>query len=167
VSRLHAPEGSLEVVEAATHLYASWRCGDSAVWDEVRQDFRSTFPHYSGARYDGQRRAWAVPLHQRRRLATWADAWFSDDAQYWRRGDEDHGHTTDASAARSPVSTLDAAYAVLWLRPGAPAGLVTAAHRYWIRQVHPDIGGSHDQAVAVNQAVEIIERHAPRHSGAA
>jgi curved DNA-binding protein CbpA len=50
------------------------------------------------------------------------------------------------------------------LLPTAPAELVRAAHKVLIKQVHPDRGGSHEQATKINVAWEIIRADLERRS---
>jgi len=159
MSRLSATEGEFSVHEAGGTLYASWRCTDRRVWEQIKLSFRASFPHWSGATYDGGWRAWKVPLHQRHRLAQWADSWFRDEAQHWdedepraKRGQERARHERETA----PRSTLDEAYRILWLRPGAPLDVAQAAYKALIKTQHPDHGGDHDAAVAINRAMDLI-----------
>jgi DnaJ-class molecular chaperone len=52
--------------------------------------------------------------------------------------------------------TLVAAYAVLWLRPGAPSGVVKAAYRSLAAQYHPDAGGDALAMRRLNEAYQTI-----------
>ena len=54
--------------------------------------------------------------------------------------------------------TLAAAYAVLWLRPGAPSSVVKAAYRTLAAQYHPDAGGDTLAMRRLIQAYETIIR---------
>jgi DnaJ-class molecular chaperone len=54
--------------------------------------------------------------------------------------------------------TLVAAYAVLWLRPGAPLSVVKAAYRSLAAQYHPDAGGEPLAMRRLNEAYETISR---------
>jgi DnaJ-class molecular chaperone len=54
---------------------------------------------------------------------------------------------------------LAAAYAVLWLRPGAPAPVVKAAYRALAQQHHPDHGGDPQTMLRLNAAYATINSH--------
>lgn len=49
-------------------------------------------------------------------------------------------------------------YRVLYVQPEAPAELIEAAYRCLMFKLrrHPDLGGDHDEAVAINQAYETL-----------
>jgi curved DNA-binding protein CbpA len=55
------------------------------------------------------------------------------------------------------TSCTAAAYARLHLLPTAPPELVQAAHKVMVKLTHPDSGGSHEAAVLINLAWEVIE----------
>ncbi|HET6317736.1 MAG TPA: DnaJ domain-containing protein [Chloroflexota bacterium] len=48
------------------------------------------------------------------------------------------------------------AYAVLWLRPGAPLSVVQAAYRALASRYHPDAGGDALAMRRLNQAYETL-----------
>ena len=56
--------------------------------------------------------------------------------------------------------TLDEAYEVLGLAPGASEADIRAAHRRLMRVAHPDTGGSDWIAARVNQARDLLLKHA-------
>jgi DnaJ family protein C protein 19 len=58
----------------------------------------------------------------------------------------------------SGAMTLDEAWQVLGLQPGADATAVRAAHRRLMRAAHPDAGGSDWLAARINQARDILLR---------
>ncbi len=160
MSRLSVADGDLSVHEAGGTLYASWRCTDRRVWEKIKLSFRASFPHWTGATYDGGWRAWKVPLHQRHRLATWADAWFRDAAQYWdgerpgagRRREQTH----EPPKTSPPLSTLSQAYRTLHLADDAPLAVVEASWRVLSKINHPDAGGLHEGQKVINSAVALI-----------
>jgi len=170
MSRLNIAEGEFSVHEAGGTLYASWRCKDPRTWEQIKLSFRASFPHWTGVSYDGGWRAWKVPLHQRQRLAEWADAWFRDEAQQWDGERHSNGSRQQRAREReaAPLSSLSQAYAILHVAADAPPELLTAAHRIALRAAHPDTPtGSHEKAVAVNRAWELIQAAQSRRSGAA
>src|SRR5207245_9401101 len=107
--------------------------------------------------YSATSKTWSVPLWCRPRLHQWADYWFDADCQQW--DDDEVGNITQAT---DPV---ERAYAELHLLPTAPPELVQAAQRIMVKLSHPDAGGSHEAAVAVNLAVELIRAHQRQHAG--
>lgn len=52
--------------------------------------------------------------------------------------------------------TIDEAWQVLGLQPGADADAIRAAHRRLMRGAHPDGGGSDWLAARVNQARDLL-----------
>ena len=72
-----------------------------------------------------------------------------------------------ATAGGSPTSAaladpaLAAAYAVLWLRPGAPMSVVKAAYRSLAAHYHPDAGGDARAMRRLNEAYHTISRTFP------
>ena len=74
----------------------------------------------------------------------------------WR---EDFDGDTDAGAGGTPHSgamSIDEAYEILGLTPGASEAAVHEAHRRLIKSVHPDQGGSSFLAAKINQAKDRI-----------
>ncbi len=79
----------------------------------------------------------------------------------WR--DELGGARADGAAAggaRAPSSdmTLDEAYAILGLSPGADDDAVKEAHRRLMIKLHPDHGGSDYLATQINRARDVLLR---------
>ncbi len=74
-------------------------------------------------------------------------------------------HTTAPRFGFAANPELAAAYAVLWLRPGAPHSVAKAAYRALAAQYHPDAGGDARAMQRLNEAYETINRHlAPTHA---
>jgi acetone carboxylase gamma subunit len=67
----------------------------------------------------------------------------------------EHDAGGDGHAAALPVRD---AYAVLWLREGAPAELVTAAYKTLAKLYHPDAGGDTAYMQRINAAAELLRR---------
>jgi DnaJ domain len=55
--------------------------------------------------------------------------------------------------------SLDEAYQVLGLEPGADKEAVIDAHRKLIQKMHPDRGGNDFLAAQINQAKEVLIKH--------
>jgi hypothetical protein len=92
-----------------------------------------------------------------------------------RGGRRTSGHTEPGGqragtgrAQRGASSPLNQAYSTLHLREDAPLWACEAVYRAAQKQGHPDVGGSHENAVAANRAIAVIrEAHNGRASGAA
>jgi hypothetical protein len=61
-----------------------------------------------------------------------------------------------ARAARPGWMSVDEAYQVLGLRPGASEADIREAHRRLMRTAHPDSGGSDWLAARINQARDVL-----------
>ncbi len=73
--------------------------------------------------------------------------------------DGDFGRSGNGGPARG--MTLEEAYLVLELRPGATRDEVLASHRNLIKRCHPDQGGSTYIAAKVNEAKDVLLRAIP------
>jgi len=56
----------------------------------------------------------------------------------------------------SPDVTVEEAYAILGLAPGADAEAIRAAHRRLMKQLHPDHGGTDYLATKINRARDVL-----------
>jgi hypothetical protein len=76
----------------------------------------------------------------------------------WR--DEMRGERA-GSAAPPPSSdvTVDEAYAILGLAPGADEAAIKATHHRLMKQLHPDHGGTDYLAAKLNRARDVLLRH--------
>jgi hypothetical protein len=81
---------------------------------------------------------------------------------YLDRADPDwradlHGAETGGGAGRASADvTVDEAYAILGLQPGADAEAVKAAHHRLMKQLHPDHGGTDYLAAKLNRARDVL-----------
>ena len=75
----------------------------------------------------------------------------------WRA--EMHGERAGA-APRAPAGdvSVEEAYAILGLQPGADAAAIKAAHHRLMKQLHPDLGGSDYLATKLNRARDVLLR---------
>lgn len=140
-----------------------WLASDSDAFTAAKTNLRLTFNHSTGLRFDGEAREWTLPLRSFARLQRWADAWSSD--QHWEATSHDgrrNSHRTDDAGRAPRVRTASSGdpYEVLHLRPDAPLWAAEAVYRAAQKHMHPDVGGDHVQAVAVNLAIACIRQHA-------
>lgn len=61
-----------------------------------------------------------------------------------------------APSAFAATPEMANAYAVLWLRPGAPLSVVQAAYRALASRYHPDAGGDTRAMRRLNEAYETL-----------
>jgi len=149
------------------YLLVSWRVFNGGDFDYVKSSFRRQFPRSGGAEWWAEEKCWVVPTWQRETLKAWLAFVFTRDAVTWGGHAERHERQRqDAPRQAPPSDPLDEAYRALHLLPTAPPEVVQAAQRALVKIHHPDAGGTHEAAVAINRAVEIIHQHATR-SGAA
>jgi hypothetical protein len=73
-----------------------------------------------------------------------------DDVGRERVGPAAHGATGDV--------TVEEAYAILGLGPGADANAIKAAHHRLMKQLHPDHGGTDYLATKINRARDVLLR---------
>jgi len=62
-------------------------------------------------------------------------------------------------SAASDDITVDEAYAILGLAPGADAAAIKAAHHRLMMQLHPDHGGTDYLATKINRARDVLLKH--------
>lgn len=73
------------------------------------------------------------------------------------------GRASESPRAPTPgAMSIDEAYRVLDLRPGATRGDVLTAYRSLITRNHPDQGGSTYLAAQVNEAKDVLLKHVAR-----
>ena len=128
---------------------------DGQGWDLVKDALKEI----PGAHWLASTKEWAIPAAYHRRVLAWAKEWF-DTAEItdYSRVDEPRRESRREAPQQRPASPLDQAYRALFLQPGAPPWAVTAVYRAAARELHPDVGGSHERMVAVNRAVEALRR---------
>lgn len=67
-----------------------------------------------------------------------------------------HNEHTHQQASQSSNLTIDEAWAILGLSPGAPKDQVISRHKSLIQKLHPDRGGSNYLTVRINQARDLL-----------
>lgn len=76
----------------------------------------------------------------------------------WQEYCDSRGRRQDSGSGRSELS-IDDAYRLLGLNPGASPEEIRAAHRRLMQRLHPDRGGSDYLATRVNQAKDMLIKH--------
>jgi len=140
------------VVRVATpRLLLRFRSSDPDSFDQFKALYRARFgPVTRWSRADG---AWVLPVRERAPLAAWLSLYVAADDIAWVHDVGGWGRASYSSAT-DPASQ---AYATLCLTPEAPLPLVELVYRWHMKTGgHPDAGGHHAQAVALNQAVALI-----------
>jgi hypothetical protein len=117
---------------------------------------------FAGMRLDEMRRADLLALLRECRTADeeaarLVEAWLDRADPEWR--DDLHGEHAEAGAPPSRGGadiTIDEAYAILGLQPGADAAAIKAAHHRLMKQLHPDHGGTDYFAAKINRARDVL-----------
>jgi DnaJ-domain-containing protein 1 len=79
--------------------------------------------------------------------------------QHWRAaqaGQSGQAQRPPPPRSSSSAMTVDEAWQVLGLQPGADSDAIRAAHRRLMRGAHPDSGGSDWLAARINQARDLL-----------
>jgi DnaJ-domain-containing protein 1 len=76
----------------------------------------------------------------------------------WREAEDTEPKQESRARSRKPSGhmSVDEAYAVLGLEPGASDEEVSRAHRQMMKKFHPDQGGSTYLASRINEAKDIV-----------
>lgn len=165
MSRYRSDEATSDVWTEDGRIYLKWR--SQAYWDDIRQSLKAHFRRHGDLSFSGTRKHWSVPGWRRSDLYYWLHWTFESSCITWL-DEAPHNRTYGQRAYGSyraqdtAVSTLDAAYAALHLRPSAPLWAAEAVYRAAVKVHHPDAGGSHELAVGVNRAIETIRHHQPK-----
>jgi len=159
----------VEVRDDGAYLLVSWRVFGGDDFVRVKDSFRRQFPRSSGAEWLSADKCWVLPRWQRATLRSWLAYMFERDAWSWMGEEEPQEEQRQQQQRQDaprtePTSPLTQAYATLHLLPTAPPEVVQAAHRALVKLHHPDAGGEHDAAVAINQAITTIRAYAPQAS---
>jgi hypothetical protein len=116
---------------------------------------------FAGLRLDELRRADLLALLRECRAADadgarLVEAWLDRTDPEWR--DDLRGGHADAGAPPRGTAdvTVEEAYAILGLQPGADDAAIRAAHHRLMKQLHPDHGGTDYFAAKINRARDVL-----------
>jgi hypothetical protein len=90
------------------------------------------------------------------------EAYLDRAAPDWRddlRGEHAGERGGSAAGTASSDVTVEEAYAILGLAPGAGAEAIKAAHHRLMKQLHPDHGGTDYFAAKLNRARDVLLKH--------
>ena len=85
--------------------------------------------------------------------SNWHDEMAGDEARDGQRGG---GQARGAAPPSGPDVTIEEAYAILGLAPGADAEAIREAHHRLMKQLHPDHGGTDYLASKINRARDVL-----------
>jgi len=160
----------VEIQEDDNYFLIAWRVFGGDDFTVVKASFRQQFPRSSGAEWLPDEKAWVLPIWQRATLRAWCARMFERDVVTWRDYEE-KSHTRQEQRQQSyhqrqdtprtpQTSPLSDAYGTLHLVPDAPLWAAEAIYRAAQKFAHPDAGGDHAQAVALNSAITTIRTYA-------
>ena len=117
---------------------------------------------FAGMRLDEMRRADLLALLRECRTADeegarLIEAWLDRADPEWR--DDLRSERAEAGVPpprRGADITIEEAYAILGLQPGADAAAIKAAHHRLMKQLHPDHGGTDYFAAKLNRARDVL-----------
>jgi hypothetical protein len=143
---------TVQVRDYPSRLLVRFKSEDEATFLAFKDSFRRRF----AARWSRADRAWFVPTSERGALRDWLTLHVGLDVVW-----VDELDSRARASGYAPPSATDpasqAAYVTLCLTPDAPLPLVELVYRWYMKTGgHPDTGGHHAQAVALNQAVALI-----------
>lgn len=101
---------------------------------------------------------WRDYQQKDRQSAQLIEAFLDREREGWRDrfGDAADEAASQGSGAGDGPMTIDEAFEILGLQPGAQAEDINKAHRALMKKFHPDQGGSTYIAAKINQAKEIL-----------
>jgi hypothetical protein len=139
----------LSIDSADGELVITWRA-ERWQWRDILDAFKREFSR--DAEFDPDAKCWRLPRGHYRAVRLWAGRFFERD--------EIRDHTTGEQPRPQPSqsSAVERAYRALWLVPGAPLWAAESVYRSAVKLVHPDAGGNHADAVAINRAIEVLRR---------
>ena len=121
---------------------------------------------FAGFRLDELRRADLLALLRECRAADadgarLVEAWLDRIDPEWRddlHGGHEHGGRAEAGAPPRGMAdvTVEEAYVILGLQPGADSAAIKAAHHRLMKQLHPDHGGTDYFAAKINRARDVL-----------
>jgi len=138
---------------ANPRLLLRFRSTSPEEFDRFKALYRARFG--AATRWSRADNAWVLPVRERAPLAAWLSLYVAADDIAWI--DLDAASGWGRASYPSATDPASQAYAALCLTPDAPLPLVELVYRWYMKNGgHPDAGGHHAQAVALNRAVALI-----------
>lgn len=145
---------------------------EAHVWwpynEELIQEFKDLIP-WTFRKWDKDTKAWIVTGYLYCNLAHgWYRRHFDGDyhqaswddpftGQHQRQSPPPPNPPPPPPKPPPPPST-SSDWDVLYLRRGAPAGLIDAVYRWWAKKEHPDLGGNPETMKTINAAYDRLKQ---------
>lgn len=125
--------------------------------EALLDEFRARIPSHSRRWFrEGDEMYWVVTgLH-----CVGAEAWFNSHFAHsdYQQSSWNDQHSSSYRPPPPPPPKPSSDWDTLYLRTGAPIGLIDAAYRWWAKQSHPDQGGSTQRMQEINTAYERLRK---------
>lgn len=131
-----------------------WWPYDEALLDE----FKRLIPHRE-RKWIAEEKYWSVTGHACDAAERWFYRHFPKQEKFWKSTNgSESTNGSRSSHASSPPPKHDSDWDILYLRNGAPAGLLDVVYHWWCKRAHPDLGGSNQQMQKINAAYDRLRK---------